>query len=80
MNSSYSQFLQHKNINYISIVRIIFQFSAANVTYVTEPAQSYGSEPQRANCPYCHNQITTRTEHEPTMLTHIVALLLCGIA
>lgn len=56
--------------------RVFFSFKEGNVTIVNPPIQ-FGPEGQRIICPYCHNNITTRTESEANSKTHCMALLIC---
>ncbi|XP_014206754.1 lipopolysaccharide-induced tumor necrosis factor-alpha factor homolog [Copidosoma floridanum] len=49
----------------------------AQSTVIIVQNTSFGSEPQRMNCPHCHADIVTRTESAPTATTHLVFLICC---
>ncbi|XP_069686095.1 lipopolysaccharide-induced tumor necrosis factor-alpha factor homolog [Periplaneta americana] len=43
---------------------------------IVQPTQM-GKVPRVMECPACHEQIETNVQHETSMFTHLVALVLC---
>ncbi|KAK5642938.1 hypothetical protein RI129_009105 [Pyrocoelia pectoralis] len=54
-------------------------FAPPVVANVPVVSPAFGPHPQPVNCPYCHQQTTSRTLNEPSTRTHLMAVLLCLI-
>ncbi|XP_073847505.1 lipopolysaccharide-induced tumor necrosis factor-alpha factor homolog [Musca autumnalis] len=44
---------------------------------INHPPAQFGARPHLAYCPACRAQLLTRVEYQATMMTHIIAAILC---
>uniref|UniRef100_T1PLZ3 LITAF-like zinc ribbon domain protein n=1 Tax=Musca domestica TaxID=7370 RepID=T1PLZ3_MUSDO len=44
---------------------------------INHPPAQFGARPHLAYCPSCRTQLLTRVEYQSTMMTHIIAAILC---
>ncbi|XP_075166955.1 uncharacterized protein LOC142239077 [Haematobia irritans] len=44
---------------------------------INHPPAQFGARPHLAYCPSCRSQALTRVEYEATLMTHIIAAILC---